>query len=117
MQMQYVLTGFTHDMGFRVFAFERIGEDRIRTTFTVKTDLALIRRYGIRLQDLPLMCRGILEQETEGEVSRALTFTEDAMSLHAKNSAAARDLAAQKRKAPRRPPSENVGAAWRAPQS
>ncbi len=115
--MQFVLTGFTHDMGFRVFAFDRIGEDRIRTRFTVRTDLALIRRYGIRLQDLPLMCRGILEQGNEDEENRTLTFTEDAMCLHAKNSAAARDAAAQKRKAPRRPPSENVGAAWRAPQA
>lgn len=55
--MQYILTGFTQEMGFRVFAFERIGDDRLRTKFTVKADLALIRRYGIRLQDLPLMCR------------------------------------------------------------
>ena len=42
-KMQFLLTGFTHDMGFRVFAFDRIGEDRIRTRCTVRTDLALVR--------------------------------------------------------------------------
>jgi hypothetical protein len=114
--MQYILTGFTQDLGFRVFAFERIGDDRLRTRFTVRADLALIRRYGIRLQDLPLMCRGLLDRAAEGDEKRTLIFTEDEMSLFEKNSLAARELAAQKKRPPRRPPSENLGAAWRAPQ-
>ena len=113
--MQFVLTGVTHDLGFRVFAFERIGDDRVRTRFTVKADLNLTRRYGIRLQELPLMCLGILERRNDEEASRAVTFTEEAMCVYAKDSAAARDAAAQKRKAPRRPSSENTGAAWRVP--
>jgi hypothetical protein len=114
--MQFILTGFTQDMGFRVFAFEGIGDDRLRTKFTVKADLALIRRYGIRIQELPLMCRGLLDRRIEGEDQRTLIFTEEDMSMWAKNSLAARDAAAAKRKPPRRPPSENIGAAWRAPQ-
>jgi hypothetical protein len=114
--MQYVLTGFTQELGFRVFAFEGIGEDRLRTKFTVKADLSLIRRYGIRLQELPLMCRGLLDRRTGAEEIRTLIFTEDEMSLYERNSLAAREAAAQKRKPPRRPPSENIGAAWRAPQ-
>jgi len=114
--MQYILTGFTQDMGFRVFTFERVGDDRLRTKFSVRADLALIRRYGIRLQELPLMCRGLLERREEGEEKRALIFTEDEMCIYEKNSVAAREAAAQKRKPPRRPPSENIGAAWRAPQ-
>ncbi len=114
--MQYILTGFTQDMGFRVFAFEGIGDDRIRVKFTVRADLSLIRRYGIRLQELPLMCRGLLDRRTDGLDERTVIFTEDDMSMWAKNSLAARDAAAAKRKPPRRPPSENIGAAWRAPQ-
>ena len=62
--MQFVLTGFTQDLGFRVFAFEGIGADRIRTKFTVKAELALIRNYGIRIQELPLLCRGLLDRRT-----------------------------------------------------
>ena len=83
--MHFILTGFTQDMGFRVFAFERRGEDRIRTKYTVRADLALILRYGIRLQELPLLCRGLLERRENGEEAGALTFTEDEMCLYAKD--------------------------------
>jgi hypothetical protein len=117
--MQFILTGFTQDREFRVFAFEGIAADRVRTPFTVRADLALSRTYGIRLQELPLMCRGILERREEGEIGEiqnALTFTEEAMRLHASNCVAARALAAQKKKAPRRPANEANGAAWRSPQ-
>src|ERR1700728_4994471 len=107
--MQFILTGFTQDKEFRVFAFEGIAAERVRTPFTVRADLALSRTYGIRLQELPLMCRAILERREEGEAQNALTFTEDAMRLHASNCVAARALAAQKKKAPRRPSSENNG--------
>lgn len=113
--MQFVLTGFIQDGGFRVFAFERMGEDRKWTKYAVRADLVLIRRYGIRVQELPLLCRGLLERR-DGEETRAFTFTEDEMCLHAKDSEAARLAAALRKKTPRRPPSENVGAAWRAPQ-
>jgi len=109
--MQFVLTGFTQDKGFRVFAFEGIGTGQLRVAFTVRADLDLTRRYGIRLQDLPLICREVLEHRTEGEQQRALTFTEDAMRIRANSIAAARDEAAQHRKPARRPSPTN-GSAW-----
>ena len=118
--MQFILTGFTQEREFRVFAFEGIAADRARTPFTVRADLSLSRTYGIRLQELPLMCRAILERREEGteegETQNALTFTEDAMRIHASNCVAARALAALKKKAPRRPANETNGAAWRSPQ-
>ncbi len=113
--MQYVLTGFTPDTGFRVFAFEGIEADRTRTEFTVRADLDLSRRHGIRVQELPLLCRGLLERRLEGEQERTLTFTEEEMLLHAKNCAAERE-AAHKRKSLRRPPPPSqVASGWRAP--
>jgi hypothetical protein len=111
--MQFILTGFTQDMAFRVFAFERMGLDRVRTKFVVKADLGLIRRYGIQVQELPLLCRNLLVRLDESEEAHTLTFTEDDMSVHAKGCAAAKDAAALRRKTPRRPTSQNVGAAWR----
>lgn len=83
--MQVIFTGFTQDMGFRVFAFERRGEDRIRTKHTVRVDLALTLRYGIRTQELPLLCRNLLERCDNSEKTGALTFTEDEMRLYAKD--------------------------------
>jgi len=115
--MQFILTGFTQDVGFRVFAFEGIAADRARTNFTVRADLGLIKGYGIRIQELPLLCRSLLERrEAEGD-TRGLTFTEEDMVLFAKDRANnARHAAAQKRTPPRKPSTENLGAAWRGPQ-
>ena len=115
-KMQFILTGFTQELGFRVFAFERMGEDRVRTRWTVRADLALSRRYGIRLQELPLMCRGLLERGDDAEETRAIIFSEELMRTCADERAAAKEGAAHKRKAPRRPVAENSGAAWRGPQ-
>jgi len=97
--MQYVLTGFTNDMGFRVFAFDGVGDDRVRTEYLVRADLTLVRKYGIKLQELPLLCRGILEQRLLGSHQRTFTYTEDEMSIHAD----ARTVAAEKLKAARKP--------------
>ncbi|MBK5295136.1 MAG: hypothetical protein JJE04_26100 [Acidobacteriia bacterium] len=114
-KMQFILTGFTPDTGFRVFAFQGIGADRTRTMFTVRADLALIQRYGIRVQELPLLCRGLLERRDEGEPGRALTFTEEEMRVHAVGLAAEKE-AAQKRKSTRRPPPRQTGTGWQLPQ-
>ena len=111
--MQYILTGFTHELGFRVFAFEGVGDDRVRTEYRVRADLVLVRKYGIRIQELPLLCRRLLEQRDGDDPQRTFTYAEDAMCLRA--SADAAQAEAQKRRSPRRPPAEKPGAAWRAP--
>jgi|HubBroStandDraft_1064217.scaffolds.fasta_scaffold34189_3 hypothetical protein len=115
-KMQFILTGFTQDLGCRVFTFEGVAPDRMRTAFTVRADMALIRRYGIQIQELPLLCRSVLERRDEASEAQAFTFTEDEMRTWATARATAKDEAAQRRKPPRRPSSENLGAAWRAPQ-
>jgi hypothetical protein len=102
---QFILKGFTEAMGFRIFAFEGIAADRTRSDFTVKTDLALSRRYGIRLQELPLLCRALLEQRDETAGQQSFTYTEEEMSSFAAK-AAAREEAAKQKKAPRRPAPE-----------
>jgi hypothetical protein len=111
--MQFVLTGFTHDKGFRVFAFDRIGEDRVRTKCTVRADLSLIRNYGIHIQELPLLCRGMLDRSGDAAAMPALIFAEEQMKACATERAAARDSAASRRRTPHKPSGENLGAAWR----
>jgi hypothetical protein len=112
-KMQFMLTGFTQDTGFRVFSFEGVTTDRVRSSFTVKADLALTRRYGIQMQDLPLLCRSLLERRDENTGSSVFIFSEDEMRTYASERAALREAAAHKRKPPRRPSGENLGAAWR----
>jgi hypothetical protein len=98
--MQYVLTGFSSDMGFRVFAFDAVDDDRVRTEYLVRADLTLVRKYGIKLQELPLLCRGVLEQRIFGSHHQStFTYTEAEMSIHAD----ARMVAAEKLKAARKP--------------
>jgi len=110
--MQFILTGFTQDTNVRVFAFAGIAGDRTLSTYTVRTDLTLIRRYGIRVQELPLLCRGLLEQRDEGHQEPTMTFTEDGMRLHADGCAAEKE-AARRRKSMRRHPSNPGGTGWR----
>ncbi len=112
--MQFTLTGFTQESGCRVFAYDGVGEDRVRIKFTVSADLALSRKYGIRLQELPLMCLEILERSSAMEAMdeaggadpvvtlRTLSFTEAAMIRYADEIVAARDAAALKRSSSRR---------------
>jgi len=114
-KLQFILTGFTQELGFRVFAFERLGQDRVRTRCIVKADLGLVRRYGIRLQELPLMCRGLLERGDDSEPTPSMVFGEEQMRACANERAAAKEGAAHKKKPPRRPVVENPGAAWRGP--
>jgi len=119
--MQFLLTGFSDDVGTRVFAFQGVAADRTKSAFSVRADIALIRKYGIRVQELPLLCRGILELRNEGEQTHAVVFTEEDMRVHSVNAAAEREAA--QRKKPRRPPHNpqqeggggQPGGGWRVP--
>ena len=114
--MQFILTGFTQQLGFRVFGFEGRREDKSKSDYTVKADLSLIQKYGIRVQQLPLLCRALLDRTTEEETQRAWTFTEAEMSLHEKDCAASRSAAAAKKRLTRKPPVTNAGSGWRTTQ-
>jgi hypothetical protein len=108
---QFILKGFTQVMGSRVFEFEGVEADRTRTMFTIHADLSLARRYGIQLQELPLLCRAVLEGCHGGGEERTFSYTEEAMRLHAGEVAARAELAKQ-RKPPRRPVPERVETEW-----
>src|SRR5215510_562381 len=100
-------------MGFRVFAFEKVEEDRTRTAYLVTADLALTRRYDIRMQELPLLCQALLERCENATGTRSFTFTEEDMSKYARERAAEANALMEKRRAYRPPVSDRVGQAWR----
>jgi hypothetical protein len=68
----FVLTGFSHDLGFRVYAFDCEGKERTRSHYTVRADLTLVRKYGLHIQELPLLCRRLLEASEAPEPSLIL---------------------------------------------
>ena len=100
--MRFTLLGFDQDAGVRIYAYQGIMEG-VRTTFTVGVDLSLMQRFGIQIQELPLLCRGLLERQLETEGPHALTLTGTEMRVYAENCAIARESAARGRKRPRTP--------------
>src|SRR5262249_11519993 len=95
--MDYFLNSFHHESNIRTFLFDGIDADRRRTPFTVCADLGMIRKYEISLQELPLLCRYLLEGQAADTPLRALTFTEADMLAHAGRRAVALSAAKERR--------------------
>jgi hypothetical protein len=111
-KLQFILTGFAQTAGIRIYTFEGM-VDGVRILRKVEVDLALIPGYGIRIQDLPLLCRELLQRRVEPDAISLCVFTEQEMRIHADKIAMAREEAGQRKKPPRHPVSPNPGAAWR----
>jgi len=111
--MEIVLTGFRQERNVRQFAFQAIGEDRTRREIIVGADLTLIRKHRIPLQELPLLCRRLLEGSIGALKANELMYTEKDMLGYASDRAAAEHTAEQKRRAHRVPASSHTGQAWR----
>ena len=109
--IEFVLAGFRQDNNIRRYLFQGVGVDRTRTEFTVGADLVLVRKYRIPLQELPLLCRNVLQGYGSGQ-TRALMFSETDMIGYATRRTAEMDAAEQKRRAHRSPPPSIRG--WRA---
>ncbi len=112
--MNFTFTGFTQEAGFRLFAFEVITVEKTKTRYRVKVDTSLLGKYGIKVQELPLLCRRLLDKhENEKDISTStLIFTEAEMCLQQSERAAILNANALKKKAMHRPPSA-AGVAWR----
>ncbi|MBZ5606171.1 MAG: hypothetical protein LAO79_28095 [Acidobacteriia bacterium] len=95
----FILTGFNHDLGFRVFEFDYREKGRTVTQHTVRADLLLVRKHGIHIQDLPLLCRKVLDDCEDQDRTGSMTLSEAAMVACAEQ-AAARHQAGKRRKPP-----------------
>ncbi len=116
-KMQFTLNGFSQEQDDRVFVFDGVAADRSRVSFTVRIDMTAARRYGIRQQELPLLCRGLLDRchEEAADQQHVFVFAEDEMCRHSQ-AAAAREQAAKNRKPPRRPsPAAQTASAQQSP--
>jgi hypothetical protein len=109
----FLLTGFRNEQSTRVFTFEGVGPDRVRNPCTVTADLALIRKYSIRVQELPLLCKGLLERQETVQPHAKLILDEGEMSSHATRLADAKLASDAKRLPSRRGAGNRNGAAWR----
>ena len=94
--MVFALTSFIDESSLRRFTFELAGSGPPRTTVVVIAVLALVRKYEIPLQELPLLCVRLLQSWTAGADSTAV-LSEREMVEYANRRREAKDLAEQKR--------------------
>lgn len=97
----FMLTGFHQLQGIRYYVYQGRYDDGTSSEFTVDADVRLLRKHGIALQELPLLCRRLLEKQNPDSSLKAVTFTEDLMKEQADQRAALKQ-AAQDKKAYRR---------------
>lgn len=100
-KLDFILLGFSQLNNTRRFTFERTGAGVARETFTVDADTVIARRYKIATQDLPLLCRRLLDG-ADATVSRTLVFSEAQMCSHAAALASEHEQRELRRKAFRR---------------
>jgi hypothetical protein len=110
--MQFSLMGFSQSANVRLYSFQGVNSDGVHREFTVGVDLNLARQYAISLQELPLLCRKLLEGQPAVGEAGSLTFSEQEMLGIAERRAEAQREAEQKSKNRQRPPSSNVGRGW-----
>ena len=116
LDLQFFLTGFSQTAGIRIYTFQgRVAA--LRIDYTVEVDLSLIPGYGIRIQDLPLLCRELLEQRAQSDEINALVFTEQRMRSHAEQLSLARNDAEQRKKRRRPLETEAPETGYRSPFS
>ena len=104
--MQFSLTGFSQTTNVRRYTFQGVTADQTRQEVTVGVDLNLARQYGISLQELPLLCRRFLEEQSSAGKIDSLTFSELEMLGVASRRAEAKREAEQKSKTQRHRRSE-----------
>lgn len=81
--MRFVMLGFTQDSAIRKFRFQAIAAEQARVEIAVEADLALLRRFQISTQELPLLCWRVLQKRGSAEGLRSVTITESDMREHA----------------------------------
>lgn len=106
--MDFVLTGVTNRNNIREFAFVRVDKNHNRVPFRVDADLTLVHRYAIPLQELPLLCRRLLEAQADDATAQAIRLTEEKMSARATQRTLELAAAKNARKTPRRTSAKSI---------
>jgi hypothetical protein len=126
--LEFIMTGFKQSLNVRHYSFQIVAGDRTRRDVLVDADLDMMRRHGISIQEMPLLCKHLLETmedtriavaEAKGE-SKTLSaetaverieFTEQSMVLLAQVRATAKREQELRRKRPVVPVRNNTNAA------
>jgi hypothetical protein len=108
--MDFVLAGFEEGDGVRKYHFDCVATNRSKRAISVFADVTLARKHEIRVQELPLLCRRLLQSMEPGSLAATITLTEDHMIAVQQ---VARAAAEKKPHKPPRRPSARAGQQWR----
>lgn len=108
--MDFIFKGFHDTDAIRQFVFECVKSDRSKQEVVVEADIGLARKYNILIQDLPLLCRGILEANQASGFPSLLTVSERQMT---DIRAAVLQKAAERKPGRRAKVTAATGQAWR----
>src|SRR5215469_18411941 len=67
---EFTLTGFRQANGIRSYVYQCQHDDGSSTEFTVDAEVSLLKKHGIGLQELPLLCRRLLEKQNPDVLPR-----------------------------------------------
>ena len=97
--MKLLYMGFAHKTtGIRQYIFQGLISDGTRKGLFVTTDVALLTKHHIQIQEVPMMCLRLLESAAEAQPQLALfILTEADMLAHISAKAAVKEQAASKR--------------------
>ena len=97
--MKLLYTGFAHKTaGIREYMFQAIVADGTRKGILVTTDVALLTKHHIQIQEAPMMCLRLLETSAEAQPQLALfILTEADMLAYVRAKAALKEQATSKR--------------------
>jgi hypothetical protein len=98
-RMKLLYMGFAHKTtGIRHYSFQGQIPDGTRKGFFVSTDVALLTKHHIQIQEVPMMCLRLLESAAEAQPQLALfILTEADMLAHISAKAAVKEQATSKR--------------------
>jgi hypothetical protein len=82
--MTFSFVRFNQAGNTRMYAFDGVEDKGRPTRFTVEVNMDLVRTYSISLQELPLVCRRLLDTVSQAQtLTLAETLTEERMrTLH-----------------------------------
>ena len=106
--------GFMEARGARIFNFQTSPSEGAKCNIAVTSDLALVRLYNMALQELPLLCRLVLEEQA-GTV-KSCNLSEDQIKTHS-GRVAERDEQTKRKGSTRRPQTVQgpVDTGWKIP--
>lgn len=97
--LAYVLLGSQTRANVREYTFQGTTSSQRHVTFIVHVDLKAALKHRIPVQEIPLLCRRLLEEKPVADQESEVSFTEERMADYARDQATKRNTTPSNRRA------------------